>query len=144
MKGPTPLETLADYQDGSIVSRVVIKKEKGNVTVFAFDAGQALSEHTVPHEALVQVLEGQATITVGGTPHTVTADPMSRPLDYPDASKTRTALRGNLTSRRESGGTGRRAGFRILWGNPWEFESPLSHQRRRSSSSSSSSSPRSH
>ena len=64
-----PLAGLVDYQDGSVVSRVVLKKPKGNVTLFAFDAGQALSEHTVPHDALVHVLEGCAEITIGGTPH---------------------------------------------------------------------------
>ena len=57
---------LVGYQDGSIVSRVVVKQPTGNVTVFAFDAGQELSEHTAPFDALVQVLEGEAEITISG------------------------------------------------------------------------------
>ena len=53
--GRVPMADLVAYQDGSVVSRTVLKKETGTVTVFAFDAGQSLSEHTVPHDALVVV-----------------------------------------------------------------------------------------
>ncbi len=60
---------LADYQDDSIVSRVLLKQEKGNVTFFAFDKGQELSEHTAPFDALVQVLEGRAEIIIAGQSH---------------------------------------------------------------------------
>jgi quercetin dioxygenase-like cupin family protein len=55
-----------EYADGSIVSRQLIKKDNGNVTLFAFDKGEELSEHTSPYDALIQVLEGQARITIGG------------------------------------------------------------------------------
>ena len=65
--------SLVDYQEGSVVSREVLKKPTGTVTVFAFDAGQGLSEHTSPYDALVQVLDGEAEITVAGTVHTVGA-----------------------------------------------------------------------
>ena len=65
--------TLVEYQPGSIVSRVIIKQPKGNVTLFAFDTGQELSEHTAPFDALVQVLEGEAEITISGTAHQVPA-----------------------------------------------------------------------
>lgn len=57
---------LVGYQEGSIVSRVIVKAETGNVTLFAFDAGQELSEHTAPFDALVHVLDGEAGITISG------------------------------------------------------------------------------
>ena len=57
------------YQDGAVVSRSVLKGATGNVTLFAFDAGQELSEHTAPYDALVQVLDGEAEITIAGEPH---------------------------------------------------------------------------
>lgn len=63
-----PLIGLVNYQDGSVVSRVVLKREKGNVTIFAFDEGQGLSEHTSPFDALVQAVEGEAEVTVAGKP----------------------------------------------------------------------------
>lgn len=65
------LKELINYQDGAVVSRELIKKPMGNVTLFAFDEGQGLTEHTSPFEALVQVLEGTAEITVAGQPHRV-------------------------------------------------------------------------
>jgi len=55
-----------NYQDGAIVSRKVVKKLTGTVTMFAFDAGQGLSEHTAPFDALVQVLEGETEVMVSG------------------------------------------------------------------------------
>ncbi len=64
---------LVEYQDGSIVSRTILKQEGGNVTLFAFDAGQSLSEHTVPHDALVFVLDGAAEISISGRPHRLKA-----------------------------------------------------------------------
>ncbi len=57
---------LVDYQKGSIVSRTLAKANGGTVTLFAFDAGQALSEHTAPFDAFLQVLDGRADLTVGG------------------------------------------------------------------------------
>jgi len=70
------LKTLIDYHKGSIVSREILKKEKGTVTVFSFDQGQGLSEHTAPFDAMVQVLEGEAVIAISGEPHTVGAGQM--------------------------------------------------------------------
>ena len=67
---------LANYQDGAIVSREIVKKPTGNVTIFAFDEGQGLSEHTAPFDALVQVVEGDAQITISGNPHRVQAGEM--------------------------------------------------------------------
>ena len=63
---------LVDYQPGSIVSREILKKTTGKVTVFAFDAEEGLSEHTSPFDALVQVLEGEVEITIAGKPHRLT------------------------------------------------------------------------
>ena len=57
------------YQDGAVVSREIVRKSTGNVTLFAFDEGQGLSEHTAPFDALVQVLEGEAEISVSSQPH---------------------------------------------------------------------------
>ncbi len=57
---------LINYQEGSVVSRTLVNKSAGTVTLFAFDAGQSLSEHTAPYDALVVVLEGEADITVSG------------------------------------------------------------------------------
>jgi quercetin dioxygenase-like cupin family protein len=62
------LASLVDYQPGSIVSRTLIKKPTGTVTLFAFDAGQELSEHTAPFDAMVQVVEGQVELTIDGSP----------------------------------------------------------------------------
>jgi quercetin dioxygenase-like cupin family protein len=60
---------LVNYQDGAVVSREIVKKPTGNLTLFAFDEGQGLSEHTAPFDALVEVLEGEAEITISGNPH---------------------------------------------------------------------------
>jgi quercetin dioxygenase-like cupin family protein len=60
---------LVNYQAGAIVSREIVKKPTGTVTIFAFDEGQGLSEHTAPFDALVQVLEGEAIITISGKLH---------------------------------------------------------------------------
>ena len=60
-----------NYQDGAVVSREIVRKPTGTVTLFAFDEGEGLSEHTAPFDALVQVLEGEAEITVSGQVHRV-------------------------------------------------------------------------
>lgn len=70
---PRALEALIAYQDGAIVSRILLKAGGGSLTVFAFDAGQSLSEHTVPNEAFVLVLDGTAGVTIGGERHAVRA-----------------------------------------------------------------------
>ncbi len=67
---------LVDYQAGAVVSRTVIKKETGTVTIFAFDQGQGLSEHTAPFDALVFLLEGEAEIRIAGAPRRVKAGEM--------------------------------------------------------------------
>ncbi len=60
------LQSLAEYQDGSVVSRMVMNKKAGTVTAFAFEAGEGLSEHSAPYDALVICLEGEAEIPIGG------------------------------------------------------------------------------
>jgi len=82
----TDLAALVDYQPGSIVSRTLIKKSTGTVTLFAFNAGQELSEHTAPFDALVQLVEGAAELTVGGQPVRLVAGQMLvMPADVPHA-----------------------------------------------------------
>ena len=72
LKGkPIELESLIKYQEGSVVSMEVIKKELGTVTIFVFDKGQGLSEHSAPFDAMVQIIDGEAEITLAGEPHTV-------------------------------------------------------------------------
>ena len=65
------IKDLVSYQTGSVVSRTLIDKSVGTVTVFAFDHGQGLSEHTAPFDALVQIIDGTADITIDGSLHTV-------------------------------------------------------------------------
>lgn len=67
------LQDMVTYQEGSVVSRQLLKVPSGSVTLFAFDAGEGLSEHTTPHDALVLVLDGRAEITVLGEPREVAA-----------------------------------------------------------------------
>jgi quercetin dioxygenase-like cupin family protein len=61
------------YQADGVVSKRIIQKEKGNITLFAFDVGQKLSEHTAPFDALVQVMQGRAEIVIGGKPNQLVA-----------------------------------------------------------------------
>jgi quercetin dioxygenase-like cupin family protein len=63
------LKDLINYQDGSVVSREIIRKPTGTITLFAFDDGQGLSEHTAPFDALVQILDGKVEITISGKPY---------------------------------------------------------------------------
>ncbi|HTE06353.1 MAG TPA: cupin domain-containing protein [Planctomycetota bacterium] len=72
-QGVVTATDLVACQAGSVVSRALVRKPVGTVTVFAFAAGQGLSEHTAPYDALVHVLEGEAEVTIAGTPHTVRA-----------------------------------------------------------------------
>jgi quercetin dioxygenase-like cupin family protein len=80
------LAELVDYQEGSVVSRQITKAEAGNVTLFAFDAGQELSEHTAPFDALVHVVDGEAEIVISGVPfHLKGGDAIVMPADEPHA-----------------------------------------------------------
>ena len=80
------LVSLVTYQEGAVVSRTLADKRAGTVTLFAFDAGQKLSEHTAPFDALVQVLEGEAVLTIGGKPVRAQAGQLVlMPADVPHA-----------------------------------------------------------
>jgi len=82
------LADLAEYQAGSIVSRTLIEKPTGTITLFAFDEGQGLSEHTAPFDALVCVLEGETEIAISGTPFRLHAgDMIIMPANEPHAVK---------------------------------------------------------
>jgi quercetin dioxygenase-like cupin family protein len=88
LKGVTTLSALVQYQPGAVVSRVVLRDRGGNVTAFAFDVGQALSEHTTPFEALLLVIDGEAEILVADTVHRVSAGELVRlPGGKPHAVK---------------------------------------------------------
>ena len=58
-----------EYSDGGIVSKTVIKKQTGNISLFSFAKGEALSEHTAPFDAMIQVVDGKGEITIGGKPY---------------------------------------------------------------------------
>jgi quercetin dioxygenase-like cupin family protein len=82
------LVDLVSYQAGAIVSRIVLKRDAGSVTLFAFDAGQELSEHTTPYDALVQLMDGEAAITVAGRTYRVAAgETILMPAGQPHALK---------------------------------------------------------
>ena len=70
------LSELVTYHEGSVVSKTLIDKKVGTVTVFSFGAGQGLSEHTVPYDAFVQVVDGEAEVVINGEAHTVTVGQM--------------------------------------------------------------------
>jgi len=76
------------YQQGSVVSKTILEKKTGTVTLFAFDEGQGLSEHTAPFDALVQVLDGEARIEISGTPfHLKQGEMIIMPANEPHAVK---------------------------------------------------------
>jgi quercetin dioxygenase-like cupin family protein len=60
------VEDLIEYQDGAVVSREIIRKDTGTVTIFAFDKGEGLSEHTAPFDAMIQIIDGKAEVTISG------------------------------------------------------------------------------
>jgi quercetin dioxygenase-like cupin family protein len=85
LKGiPFNLEKHVNYADGSVVCRTLLQKDIGNITLFAFDSGQGLSEHTFPFDSVVYILDGQAEITIGEKTHTVyTGEILIRPANVP-------------------------------------------------------------
>lgn len=88
MPGAAPVRPvdLVTYQDGAIVSRILLKRAGGTMTLFAFDEGQSLSEHTAPFDAVAHVLEGEADITIAGTPLRASAgDAVLMPANQPHA-----------------------------------------------------------
>ncbi|MCG3148226.1 MAG: hypothetical protein PCFJNLEI_01669 [Verrucomicrobiae bacterium] len=92
------LADLVEYQPGAIVSREILKTKSGSVTLFAFDAGQGLSEHTAPFDALVQVLDGEAEISIAGKRHHVrSAETILMSAQKPHALKAATRFKMMLT-----------------------------------------------
>ena|SRR5271157_3610579 len=92
------LADMASYQDGSVVSRQITKADAGNVTLFAFDEGQELSEHTAPYDALLHLLEGQAEIRISGQPYDLSAgEAIILPANAPHAVKAKTKFKMLLT-----------------------------------------------
>lgn len=80
------VEELLDYQEGAVVSREIIRKETGTVTIFAFDKGEGLSEHTAPFDAMVQIIDGKAEITISGEKNTLQrGDMIIMPANEPHA-----------------------------------------------------------
>jgi len=65
------LEEMVEYSSGGVISKQVLKNQSGNITLFSFDKGQGLTEHTAPFDAIVQVLDGEAQITIGGNSNIV-------------------------------------------------------------------------
>jgi quercetin dioxygenase-like cupin family protein len=92
------LHALVDYQPESIVSRKIIQKPAGSVTVFAFDQGEEFSEHSAAYDALLYLIEGEAEIRIAGQPHTVKAgEVLMLPANKPHAVKALTRFKMLLT-----------------------------------------------
>ena len=82
------LSDLVAYNEGAVVSKTLIDKKVGTVTIFSFGAGQGLSEHTVPYDAFVQIVDGEAEVTINGEPHAVAAGQMIiMPANHPHELK---------------------------------------------------------
>lgn len=89
---------LLSYQDGAVVSRTLVKKKTGTVTLFAFDEGEGLSEHTAPFDALVYLLDGEAEIVISGASHHLKAGEMIlMPANQPHALKATKRFKMMLT-----------------------------------------------
>src|SRR5262245_58644802 len=88
LRGVMPQIDLVEYQAGAVVSRTLIKKPAGTVTAFAFDAGEGLSEHTAPYDALVLGVDGEAEVSIAGARHHVSVGQLLRlPAGQPHAVK---------------------------------------------------------
>ena len=95
------LDTI-QYNSESVVSRTLVKKPTGTITLFAFDRGQELSEHSAPFDALVHVLDGEVELTIGGEPvRAVAGELVTMPANIPHAVKAITPFKMLLTMIRE-------------------------------------------
>lgn len=98
IRPPFPIADSIVYAEGSIVSRQLTMSEAGNITLFAFDKGQRLSEHTAPFDAVVQVVEGEAAIRLGGNDFTIRQGEMLvMPAGVPHAVLANTQFKMLLT-----------------------------------------------
>lgn len=88
LHSPNELEKLIDYQTASVVSKTIIKKPTGTITLFAFDRGEGLSEHTAPFDALAYIIDGEAEITIAGKLNSVKqGEIILMPANQPHALK---------------------------------------------------------
>jgi quercetin dioxygenase-like cupin family protein len=95
---PYDLAGMVSYSDGSVVSRIIVRSSAANITLFSFDEGQSLSEHTTPYDALVQVLDGEAELTIGGVfVNAKSGDIVIMPADVPHAVRARRRFKMLLT-----------------------------------------------
>jgi len=98
------VKDLVDYAEGSVVSRTVAKNDAGTITLFAFDAGQELSEHSTPFDAFVHVLDGEAELVIGGEPVKARAgDLVVMPADVPHAVRATERFKMMLVMLRAAG-----------------------------------------
>jgi quercetin dioxygenase-like cupin family protein len=98
------LADLVAYQPGAVVSRTLVKKNAGTVTLFAFDVGQGLSEHTAPFDALVSILDGEAELTIGGKKVAArTGQSVLMPANVPHALSATAPFKMLLVMVREAG-----------------------------------------
>lgn len=96
------LEDLVDYSDGSVISRTIAKTKTATVTLFSFDAGQALSEHSAPFDAIVQILDGEVELVIGGKSIiSKKGDLVIMPANIPHAVNAVTRFKMLLTMLRE-------------------------------------------
>jgi quercetin dioxygenase-like cupin family protein len=99
---PVAIKDAIEYAADSVVSKMLIKKETGNLTLFAFDKGQALNEHTAPFDAAVQILDGIAEIIIGGKSHILKeGEFVIMPADIPHAVKAAEKFKMLLTMIKE-------------------------------------------
>jgi quercetin dioxygenase-like cupin family protein len=92
------LEGLIDYQEGSVVSRTIIDKKTGTITLFAFDENQGLSEHTAPYDAMVYILDGEVEVTISSRPVRLKQGEMTiMPANEPHALTAKTKFKMLLT-----------------------------------------------
>jgi quercetin dioxygenase-like cupin family protein len=98
LRHPAILLGMIGYQEGAIVSRTIIDKDSGTVTLFAFDEGQGLSEHIAPYDALVYMLEGQVAVTISGVIyHLNEGEIIIMPANQPHALRAATKFKMVLT-----------------------------------------------
>ena len=92
------LDTMVEYAADSVVSKTLLDKPAGTLTLFSFDAGQGLSEHTAPYDAVVQVVDGRAVVTIDGQDHTVeTGQMIMMPANVPHSLRANERFKMLLT-----------------------------------------------
>ncbi len=93
---------LVNYQEGSVVSRTIVNRKAGTITLFAFDQGQSLSEHTAPFDAVAHVLDGEGEITISGQPfHLHAGELIVMPANQPHAVNASSRFKMLLTMIKE-------------------------------------------